>query len=1273
MDRAIKRYLTHLGVLAVVFVCTLALAPAAHAANTGFLTAGTSTAVTASAGNNNGFETTPQNVTANDAAYAQDVNSGTGNATDGCTTFPQAEDDQHDFFNFGINVPADANIDGIEVQTDASVDGAAGTNVLCVALSWDGGATWTSAKATPDIGTSDQTNTLGGSADTWGRTWSVAELSNANFKLRVMPDSSSSNARDYFLDYLAIQVHYSVPVLTQSGYRFFKNTDSADLVSAVSNPSTSTDEINALALDPAEPIRLYAAGFDAAPGSSEWRIEKRRTGDNSLVYAVTEDISSGADEAKGIALDTASSTMYVVGTDAAPGDIEWRIESRDTTDGSLLYSVASNPSSNVDRATAVSLDKNGGVMYVVGKDSSVGASDQQWRVEKRNVSDGSLAYTVTNNPSSGDDEINAIAIDTAGGAMYLAGSDVTPGNSQWRIEKRNLSNGSLVYSTTTNYSTGNDFAAAIALNTASGTMYIAGRDIAPGDAQWRIEARNLSDGSLVFTTTSNPSANIDIPGGISIDTASGAMYVAGRTDAGWRVEKRLLSDGSFVTAFGTNGVLTSDPSANVDGANAVVLSPSRGDIYAGGFDQVMGSGNRQWRLERRDTADGSSPWGAVLAPRDTPATAPPRGTPFRLRTLVHVATSTLKQSGQDFKLQFAPRSGTCDTGFSGETYADVTATTSIQYADNPGPVNGTALVPKNSDPDHGADTLVDETYQESNNFTNSIAAIPVGQDGKWDFALVASGTPAGTSYCFRVVKSGGSLLDTYGVIPEITTRATLSVSTDNVFEIGQATTSVPTLTIVAATSTGGAITAANDIRIKIASSSVSMQWNTASSSVTLGGTAAGKVSSTVSFPDAYTVLLGVNTNFAEGETLTVDGLSVSGFTAANAAASPFELFIDGASDSEADDVSDKKATIRGKFTLADVPGGGKANTFDIGGTSATGVELLEFRLVPTGEQATTTQVAIELYDVVGFASSSITNAQLLVDANGSGTIDAGETQAVGGAGAVSELSGGAGTITFGAPFVVTSTLNLILRADIASIDEQDVLKARVRPSGITASGKKSQVLLVPAGSALPVLHAKPFRHRGGGAGAEGGAPGGGSTGGGGSSGGGSGEGSGNFADFFLPTATGSPLNEWTNGGNAFSSDDAYATTGVLNSRQDYADFGFNIPSGSTIAGIEVSIEASAAIADTGPVDISLSWNAGTNYTAVKSTPTLTTSDTNYTLGGATDTWGRAWSSSEFSNANLRLRVTSQLLAVTARVDVIRMKVHYFAGGGGGGGGGGGAP
>jgi hypothetical protein len=170
--------------------------------------------------------------------------------------------------------------------------------------------------------------------------------------------------------------------------------------------------------------------------------------------------------------------------------------------------------------------------------------------------------------------------------------------------------------------------------------------------------------------------------------------------------------------------------------------------------------------------------GNYLASQDTAATLSSYGQAFRLRLLISVATANLATSSGAFKLQYAQQGAdnACDTSFSGETYADVSTSTVIAYNDNPSVSDNNPLTPNSNDP-AGTNPIVNQTYEELNNFTNSVAAIPAGQDGKWDFSLKDNGAPASTTYCFRVVKSDGTLLDAYTVIPQITT-ASVTISCD---------------------------------------------------------------------------------------------------------------------------------------------------------------------------------------------------------------------------------------------------------------------------------------------------------------------------------------------------------------------------------------------------------------------------------------------------------------------------------------------------------------
>ena len=173
------------------------------------------TAVASNAGDNNGFETpsgsNPRGVCDSNNGYLLDDGSGSNTLVDGCGTFPQSEDDQHDFHDFTFGVPDGATINGIEVLLEAKVAATtAGTDQICVELSWDGGTSFTSTgTTTDDLTTGDVLYTFGGPTITWGRTWSSTEVNDTNFRIRLMPDSSGSGILDYLTDYISARVYYT--------------------------------------------------------------------------------------------------------------------------------------------------------------------------------------------------------------------------------------------------------------------------------------------------------------------------------------------------------------------------------------------------------------------------------------------------------------------------------------------------------------------------------------------------------------------------------------------------------------------------------------------------------------------------------------------------------------------------------------------------------------------------------------------------------------------------------------------------------------------------------------------------------------------------------------------------------------------------------------------------------------------------------------------------------------------------------------------------------
>jgi len=156
--------------------------PSANAADTG--------------GDGNGFELSPENAYSDDAAVASNL---------------QGDGDRHCYYDYNFGLPGGATVDGIEVRLDWYVNTAAGAPKLEVELSWDGGTSWTSAKKTNNGKTIEQTHILGGPTDTWGRSWTVDELSNANFRVRITCTSNRPQENNYYLDWVPVNVYDDPP------------------------------------------------------------------------------------------------------------------------------------------------------------------------------------------------------------------------------------------------------------------------------------------------------------------------------------------------------------------------------------------------------------------------------------------------------------------------------------------------------------------------------------------------------------------------------------------------------------------------------------------------------------------------------------------------------------------------------------------------------------------------------------------------------------------------------------------------------------------------------------------------------------------------------------------------------------------------------------------------------------------------------------------------------------------------------------------------------
>jgi probable HAF family extracellular repeat protein len=130
----------------------------------------------------------------------------------------------------------------------------------------------------------------------------------------------------------------------------------------------------------------------------------------------------------------------------------------------------------------------------------------------------------------------------------------------------------------------------------------------------------------------------------------------------------------------------------------------------------------------------------------------------------------------------------------------------------------------------------------------------------------------------------------------------------------------------------------------------------------------------------------------------------------------------------------------------------------------------------------------------------------------------------------------------------------------------------------------------------------------------------------------------------------------TNSGSGTST----SCTSASKDKHRFHNYGITLPAGVSVKGIEVRLDARVDSTSSAPkMCAQLSWDGGATWTTTKSTATLSTSMRTFTLGSATDLWGRAWTPGEFADGSFQVRIIN-VSSSTSRdfsLDWAAVRVH----------------
>jgi hypothetical protein len=188
----------------------------------------------------------------------------------------------------------------------------------------------------------------------------------------------------------------------------------------------------------------------------------------------------------------------------------------------IKWASLTNPSNKHDSPLGICVGSD--YVYVVGYDFSPG--DSQWRIEKRSKADGRLLKTWTKNPTTYttyNDLLSHCVV--VGDKLYVLGD--------WALLSFDLDLNLLKQ-------VSNWYGWPSSVFSDGKYLYIASWEyISKDDTRWRVEKRRLDDLSLVASYTSNPSDKLDDAEGIGINPATGHLWVVGLDGVEgqwWRIE-----------------------------------------------------------------------------------------------------------------------------------------------------------------------------------------------------------------------------------------------------------------------------------------------------------------------------------------------------------------------------------------------------------------------------------------------------------------------------------------------------------------------------------------------------------------------------------------------------------------------------------------------------------------------------------------------------------------------------------------------------------------
>jgi hypothetical protein len=291
---------------------------------------------------------------------------------------------------------------------------------------------------------------------------------------------------------------------------------------------------------------------------------------------------------------------------------------------------------------------------------------------------------------------------------------------------------------------------------------------------WVIENTQTGTGAMNVQRTNGSTANGAEPLSLSIailsplELENNASIFMNTSAGGANFEHPRAIAGARITSTSSYQIWRSDTGSTLTYRTEIVQWPVadlalRQNYYRFYADNNTLTPSDAWPPGAVDLGENTS-----ITDNDEPLGV---GTFLRLRTTIRASNANLPANFQNFKLQFSERITTCTAVTQWDDLGGAASSSAWRGYAATGTTDGTAL---SSDPPLPGDLLISVSdvagrlVHENPSASNPYSVID-GEDLEYDWYVQQNGANPNSTYCFRMVRADGSVLEGYFNYPQIRT------------------------------------------------------------------------------------------------------------------------------------------------------------------------------------------------------------------------------------------------------------------------------------------------------------------------------------------------------------------------------------------------------------------------------------------------------------------------------------------------------------------------